>query len=260
MGNSEQLKPDSLSYDELLQQNSILRHELEEFRSQESLLWNMFAETSRKFQVYSASIKAAVSSLLDHNIFWDAANQHEFLRTIDSSVDQVSEITALITLAFLARANNLVLSSDFHMIQEILSSSQSVVTKKIPGIMLEITFPLEGQPVFVDYEYLSKALVLLYEVLFTQLPSQPVRIVASEREGVWVLDFFGVSSLMLKIIEQMHLCKIQPQSNEILSAENILKLHLMCEILHLQQISANVVEVAEQAPILRLRVPTTATG
>jgi len=258
MGNSEQLNPDSLSDDELLRQNSILRHELEEFQSQESFLWGVFAETSRKFQVYSASIKAAVSSLLDHNIFWDAANQHEFLQTIDSSVDQVSEITALITLAFLARANNLVLSTDYHMIQEILSSSQSVVLKKLPEIRLEIVFPLEGQPVFVDYEYLSKALVLLYEVFFTQTPSQPVRVVASEWEGTWVLDFSGVSPLLLKTIEQMHRCKIQPESNEILSAENILKLHLMCEILQLQQITVNVAQAAEQTPILRLRIPTTA--
>jgi hypothetical protein len=259
MGNSDQPKPAPLSYDELLQQNLILKHELEEFRSQESFIWSMFAETSRKFQVYSASIKAAVSSLLDHNIFWDASNQHEFLRTIDSSVDQVSEITALITLAFLAQANNLVLSSDFHMIQEILSSSQSVATKKMPEIRLEIDFPLEGQPVFVDYEYLSKALVLLYEVLFTQSLSQPIRIVASERNGFWALDFFGASQSMPKIIDQMHRCKAQPESNEILSAENILKLHLMCEILHMQEISVDVVDGPAQAPILRLRVPTTIT-
>jgi hypothetical protein len=259
MDNSEQPKPDSLSYDELLQQNRILRQELEEFQNQESFLWSMFAETSRKFQVYSASIKAAVSSLLDHDIFWDASNQHEFLQTINSSVDQVSEITALLTLAFLARANGLVLSSDFHMLQEILSSSQSIAARKMPGLRLEIAFPLEGQPVFVDYEYLSKALILLYEVLFTQSPSQPIRITAGERDGSWALDFFGASLSTLKIIEQMHRCQAQPESNEILSAENILKLHLMCEILHLQQISVDVMEAPEQAPILQLRVPTTAT-
>jgi hypothetical protein len=257
MENSERPKPNSLSYDELLQQNLILRHELEEFRSQESFIWNMFAETSRKFQVYSASIKAAVSSLLDHNIFWDASNQHEFLQTIDSSVDQVSEITALITLAFLAQANNLVLSSDFHMIQEVLSSSQSIAARKMPEIRLKIDFPLQGQPVFVDYEYLSKALVLLYEVLFTQSMSQPIRIVASERNGFWALDLFGASQLTLRIIDQMHRCKAQPESNEILSAENILKLHLMCEILHLQQISLDIMDGPEQGRILRLRVPTT---
>jgi hypothetical protein len=259
MENSEQPKPDSLSYEELLQQNLSLREELEGFQRQEAFLWSMFAETSRKFQVYSASIKAAVSSLLDHNIFWDASNQHEFLQTINNSVDQVSEITALITLAFLARANNLILSSDYHMIQEILSSSQVVVKRKLPEIRLEIAFPLEGQPVFVDYEYLSKALVLLYEVFFSQSPSQPVRIVASEKEGVWALDFFGANQSTLRIIDQMHRCQAQPKANETLSAENILKLHLMCEILHLQQISLGVMERSDQEPILRLRVPIAAT-
>jgi hypothetical protein len=260
MENTEQPKPDSLSYEELLQKYLILRQELEEFRRQESFIWTMFAETSRKFLVYSASIKAAVSSLLDHDIFWDISNQYEFLQTIDSSVDQVSEITALITLAFLAQANNLDLSSDFHMIQEILSNSQSTITKKMPGVGLEIDFPREGKPVFVDYVYLSKALVLLYEVLFTQSPSHLIRIVASEGNASWILDFFGASQSTLQIIEQMHHCKAQPRSNEILSAENILKLHLMCEILHLQQISLDVVTEPEQAPILRLQIPTTATG
>lgn len=259
MMNSGHPKQGSLSYDELLQQNRALRQELEEFQMRESFIWNLFVEASRKFQVYSASIKAAVSSLLGHDILWDNANQHEFLEIIDSSVNQVSEVTALLALAFRAQANSLMLSSDFHLLQEILSTSQAIALKKMPDIKLDISFPGEGKPVLVDYEYLTKALVLLYEVLFTQSLAGPIRVSASETDGSWFLDFLGVDPATIRIIEQMHRYKTQPKSNEILSAENILRIYVMCEILHLQQISVDVLEESGQPSILRLRVPDIAT-
>jgi K+-sensing histidine kinase KdpD len=255
MMSTEHPKPEPPSYEELLRQNQALRQDLEEFRNQESFIWNLFTETSRKFQVYSASIKAAVSSLLDHDIFWDSANQHEFLESIDNSVNQVSEINALLTLAFRAQANNLVLSTDFHLLQEILSASQVSALKKMPELKLAISFPQEGKPVLVDYEYLNKALVLLYEVLHSQTSSTLIRIVATETDGSWYLDFSGIPSSLVRIIERMHRYKTQPKSNEILSAENILRLHVMCEILHLQQISVETTGDPELSPMLRLCVP-----
>jgi hypothetical protein len=181
------------------------------------------------------------------------------METIDSSVDQVSEVTALLTLAFRAQANSLTLSTDFHLLQEILSTSQAGALKKMPGIPLEISFPREGKPVLVDYEYLNKALLLLYEVLFSQAPLGPVHVFAREIDGAWVLDLTGINPLLTRVIEEMHHCKTQPKSNEVLSAENILRLHVMCEILHLQQISVDVLEDPGQSPVLRLRVPDVAT-
>src|SRR5215208_2403784 len=250
MMSSEHPKQELLSYEELLRQNQALRQELEEFKSQESLIWSLFAETSRKFQVYSASIKAAVSSLLGRDIFWDSANQHEFLESIDNSVKQLSEINALLTLAFRGQANNLVLSTDFHLLQEILYASHASALKKIPDLRLDISFPPEGKPVLVDYEYLNKALVLLYEVFHSQIPAKSIHVVASETDGSWYLDFSGIPSSIVGIIEQMHQCKTQPKSNEILSAENILRLHVICEILHLQQISVEIAGDPEQSPTL----------
>ena len=114
MTNSNHPRQDPLSYDELLQQNQALLHKVEEFQEQENYIWNLYADTSRKLQVYSASIKAAVSSLLNYDIFWDSKNQHEFLETIDRSANQVSEMIVLLTLAFRAQANNLVLSRDIN--------------------------------------------------------------------------------------------------------------------------------------------------
>jgi hypothetical protein len=259
MMNSDRSKQDLLTYDELLQQNQALRLELEELRAQEPYVWNLFVETSRKLQVYSASIKAAVSSLLDYDIFWDSTNQHEFLETIDRSVNQVSEMIVLQTLAFRAQADSLVLSKDSHLLQEILSISQAAALKKFPDIRLEVSFPAQGRPVWVDYEYLTKALLLLYEVLFAQVPTRTIRVSAIEAEGTWLLDFMGLDVGIIKIIEQMQRCKTQPSSIELLSADNILRLHIFCEILDLQQISVIMLDAPEQPPILRLRVPDVAS-
>lgn len=253
--NKDSHEPVSLSYDQLLEQNRSLYAQLSAYQEQESFIWDLFVEASRKFQVYTASIKAAVSSLLDNNILWDNANQHEFLQTIDKSVNQVSNINALLTLAFRAQANSLVLSKDYHLLQEILLSSQASVLKRIPNLRLDIFFPREGKPVFVDYEYLTTALALLYEVLFVQSGHNPIQVIASEDKEFWLVEFVGANPEILRVIEQMHNCKTQPKANEALLAENILRLHVICEILHLQQISIDVLDGAGAQPTLRFRVP-----
>jgi K+-sensing histidine kinase KdpD len=196
---------------------------------------------------------------LNYDIFWDTTNQHEFLETIDSSVNQVSEMIVLLTLAFRAQANSLEVRRDSHLLQEILSVSQMAAVKKFPEIRLEISFPSEGKPVLVDYEYLTKALLLLYEVCYAQAPAETIRVVAMETGGAWSLEFNGLDPQTLKIIEQMQFCKTQPVSNEHLSAENILRLHIVCEILHLQQIQIYIDDETGQPPILRLQVPHIAT-
>jgi hypothetical protein len=165
----------------------------------------------------------------------------------------------LLALAFRAQANSLVLSSDFHLLQEILSASQAIASKKMPDFKLDISFPPDGKPVLVDYEYLTKALVLFYEVLFAQSPAEKIRVIASETDGSWFLDFLGINPSIIKIIEQMNHCQTQSRSNEILSAENILRLHVICEILHLQQISVDEHHEPEQPSILRLSIPDIAT-
>ena len=251
-------RQDPLTYDELLHQNQALLHEIEELQVQDTFIWNLFVESSRKLQVYSASIKAAVSSLLNYDIFWDSKNQHEFLETIDSSVNQVSEMIVLLTLAFRTQANNLVLSRDSHLLQEILSVSHTLAVKKNPDIKLEVSFPSDGMPVLVDYEYLTKALLLLYEVTFAQAPAESIHVKASETAGAWFLDFAGLEPQIVKIFEAMNHCKAQPASNEFLSAENVLRMDVICEILHLQQISVEILDEPGRQPILRLRVPEVA--
>jgi hypothetical protein len=253
--NNERQHSQDRSYDDLLHENLALRQEIENLRAQEPRNWSLFADASRKMQIYSASIKAAVSSLLNYDIFWDHANQHEFLETIDSSVNQVSEMIGLLTLAFRAQANSLVLSRDAHLLQEILSISQQNLAKRFPDMHLEVSFPADGKPVIVDYEYLSKVFQLLFEVFYSRNHLSEIRVVAREYEHGWNLDFIGLDVQMTQIILQMHHCRTQPDTGEYLLPDNILKLHLVCEILHLHDISVATLEEPGEAPVLRLSVP-----
>jgi hypothetical protein len=251
---SENPEPGKLSSEELLQENQALQRELISLGEQHKYLWYLFADTSRKLQVYSASIKAAVSSLLNYEFFWDSANQHEFLETINSSVNQVSELIVLQTLAFRAEAGSLVLKRDPQMLQEILSAAQAEAQQKFPDMLLKISYPVEGKFALVDYEYLVKALILLLEVYNANPSPEPVTMILTEEEAGWRLDISGLDLRLMQTIEQMHWCKTQPASIDFLLPENILRLHIFCEVLHLQGISVEVLESPDQPPVLRLWV------
>ncbi len=84
----------------LLNENRDLRRQLAELNARNQTLQTLLVEISRKLQISSASIKAAVSSMLALDFFWDESTQHEFLETIDNSVDQISSLIRLVTLAF----------------------------------------------------------------------------------------------------------------------------------------------------------------
>lgn len=250
--------PDFSNYtkEELLRENQALRSKVSTLQQEGSYYWELYAETSRKLQVYSASIKAAVSSLLNYDIFWDSANEHEFLETINSSVSQVSELIILLTLAFRAEAGSLTIKRDPHALPEILSLTATNARLKLPGLNLDFRYPGEGKPVLVDYEYLSLMLLLLIEVIKSRVTSEIISLTAVEEHTDWVLDFSGFDATLMKLIEEMHQCKTQPTGAEFLSPENVLRLHIACEIAHLQEIAVEVLEQqAGHPPILRLWVP-----
>ena len=112
----------SIDPEDLQRQVLDLRRQLAEFRARNRAMWSLLAEISQKLQASSTSIKAAVSSLLDYDIFWDGSTQHEFLETIDESVDQGSNLIMLMMLAFRSEADSLEMKPEPHALQEILST------------------------------------------------------------------------------------------------------------------------------------------
>lgn len=129
------------TYADLLRQNLALQNELKRATAPREYIWVLFVEASRRLQVSSASIKAAVSSLLNYEIFWDPANQHEFLQTINSSVDKVTRLVMILSLAFRAEAGSLELKREPQSLQEILAVVQAGVAARHPKLQAKFCLP-----------------------------------------------------------------------------------------------------------------------
>jgi len=244
------------SHEELYQQTLDLRRQLDELTAKQRLVWALFIDASRKLQISSASIKAAVSSLLNYDIFWDGANQHEFLTTINSSVDQAGKLASLLTLAVRSAAGSLELKREPHDLREIILAVQDGGRSSFPSLALNITLPAEGKPALVDYEYLTTALALLGEVFETQLPAQPIRVQASESPDSWLLDFSGFDSKLIRLVQSSFAWQIDDLlAEEFLPLDYLLRLYIVTQICRLQSIKVETVTDPSGELTLRLHVP-----
>jgi len=245
------------SPEELQRQNLELGAELDRALARREYFWSLFVEASRRLQVSSASIKAAVSSLLNYEIFWDPGNQHEFLKTIDTSVDKVARLVLLFTLAFRAEAGSLEIKREPQSFQEILAVVQANVASRLPKHLMRFSLPKEGRPVIVDYEYLTLAISLLFELLDAGDTSRKIQVQAIEHEQNWHLEIRGMDEAALDILQNMHACKTDSSIAAKYSflPEQILGVHVACEIFHLQEIDLEAIKHPGEAPVLRLIVP-----
>lgn len=246
-------QPQKLSYDELLTQNEKLRRDLERMSVREKFAWLTLVETSRKLQASSASIKAAVSSLLNYDIFWDGANQHEFLVTINASIDQVSDLVKLLALELRVEAGALELRKEPHFLQEILSGVYMNSLRRFPRLELTLTLPEEGKLVEVDYSYLTLALDLLLSVLEPRTKTLNLHIEAIEDQEFWMVKFTGLELSVITQIVDMFAYRVKPSMINSPTSENLLKLHVACEVLQLQNIQAIVQE--EKPETIGFRIP-----
>lgn len=248
----------SIDPEDLQRQVLDLRRQLAEFRARNRAMWSLLAEISQKLQASSTSIKAAVSSLLDYDIFWDGSTQHEFLETIDESVDQGSNLIMLMMLAFRSEADSLEMKPEPHALQEILSTV--VDTVALGPHQLVTDFPPEGGPVFVDYGYLAVALRLLLEVLIEpEPPSAQIELLAVESKECWLLDIKAIPETIGTAIGHLG----EDQFEELLtdgnllslSREKLLKLFTASRIFRLQNIQLDVQTVETGKVVLRLTIP-----
>jgi signal transduction histidine kinase len=249
----------TFSYEELYQQTIDLRHELADLKTKQRMVWVLFVDASRKLQISTASIKAAVSSLLNYDIFWDGANQHEFLTTIDASVDQVAKLTSLLVLTVRSEEGSLELKFEPHSLQEIISVVQHLGATSFPKLVLDINLPNEGKSVLVDYEYLTTALGLLCEVFEARLQSPFVRLQAIEEQNRWLLDFYGIDSTLMQQIQWSLDWQVDAlPAVKALPLDYLLRLYIVHQILHLQGIEVEVLAGPTGDRTLRLLVPAVA--
>ena len=245
------------SMDDLQRSNLELRRELEALRTERQAIWPLLVETSRRLQVSSASIKAAVSSLLSYDIFWDSANQHEFLKTIDTSVDQVGKLSTLFSLAFRLEAGTLVLKRELHNLQEILTSAQANAAFAFPNLEIELFLPQEGKPVEVDYEYLTLALTMLFEVFASSLRAKKISVRMQEALVEWSIDVDGLDETTAELIQSMHNFQLEPNGiSSRLSPENAIRLHIVSRLFDLLDIQVDSMKNEDDQTSFRIQIPT----
>lgn len=155
--------------------------------------WTMMADVSQSLQMSSASIKAAITSLLDNTIIWDRSVQHEFMVSINESIDRSFPLIAAMTLAMKSEGGALDWVIERCSIQEILSRVVDALKRDGVETPITLSLPDEGKPVLVDYDYLRIALKMLLDALFNANGARPIALHIRAEEDVshWRVYFEG---------------------------------------------------------------------
>ena len=222
----------------LLNENRDLRRQLAELNARNQTLQTLLVEIGRKCQISSASIKAAVSSMLALDFFWDESTQHEFLETIDNSVDQISSLIRLVTLAFRSEIGELELTLEPHSLPEILTVVSDDMSSLISKMEVEARPPQDEKPVLVDYEYLKVALKLLIEgISQVKKNSESLRVSSIESDTSWNLYIEDIDEIVVNHVNNIIDCVEDSMAQEDdLLPESVLKIFVAHQLFRLQDI------------------------
>ena len=219
-------------------ENRALRLQLADLNTRNQTLQTLLIEISRKLQISSASIKAAVSSMLALDFFWDESTQHEFLETINNSVDQISNLVRLVTLAFHSEIGKLELTLEPHSLPEILAAVSDDLSPLISRMEVEARLPEDEKPVLVDYEYLQVGLKLLFEGIFqVKKSSEILRVSSIESDTSWNLYIEDIDETVVNHVNNIIDCVEDSMAQEDgLLPESILKIFVANQLFRLQGI------------------------
>jgi light-regulated signal transduction histidine kinase (bacteriophytochrome) len=222
----------------ILNENRALRRQLSELNARNQTMQTLHVEINRKLQISSASIKAAVSSMLALDFFWDESTQHEFLETINNSVDQISNLVRLVTLAFHSEIGKLELTLEPHSLPEILAAVSDDLSPLISRMEVEARLPEDEKPVLVDYEYLQVALKLLFEGIFqVKNSSEILRVSPIESDTSWNLYIEDIDETVVNHVNNIIDCVEDSMAQEDgLLPETILKIFVAHQLFRLQGI------------------------
>lgn len=218
-------------------------------------LWSLYADVSQRLQVSSASIKAAITSLLDNSIIWDRSTQREFMQAIDKSIDHISGMMAAMTLAMQAEGGVLRLGLEPSSIPEILFRAVDGLEKSTSGLTVTLALPGEGRLALVDYDYLRIALRMLFEALIGagNAPRGALRIQAEQTAADWRIhvegDFAGAASALVAWLGDEAARPLPPINGESggVPAEARLKAFTAVRLLRQQRIALSLPEDATPA-------------
>jgi hypothetical protein len=147
-----------------------------------------------------------------------------------------------------------------NLLQEILVTLQNNVNKNNRGIAVEMHYPSKGKPALVDFHYLTLALGLLIEVIFSECKdTTKLSIIASKNVDYWDLQIEHLNPSLAMIIRHF-----MDQANDIVTIankilpENVLKLLTACRILFLQNIQLGKKDTTSSPTAICLHIPIAA--
>jgi K+-sensing histidine kinase KdpD len=257
MGTNQNSNINSQDTEYLKNQILNLRQEIEGLRSSNQALWSLVVNISKKIQISSAAIKASVSSLLGYDIMWDASTQHELLEVIDTSTNQVSKDVVLLTLVSKMESNSPVLDPEPNEIHEILSSIVANISSNHPEFSIKLNAYTSGCPVYVDYEYLSIALVMLFELIIgAQTFQKEFSIFTEEMKDHWHVDIKGVAQDVVDTMLKVSEADIDEFIRDAyLLPITKLRLYVVHKIFELQSIQIKTQPTIEEPTSIRLIIP-----
>ncbi|MCK4901312.1 MAG: hypothetical protein KAS38_21185, partial [Anaerolineales bacterium] len=172
------------------------------------------------------------------DFFWDESTQHEFLETIDNSVDQISSLIRLVTLAFRSEIGELELTLEPHSLPEILTVVSDDMSSLISKMEVEARPPQDEKPVLVDYEYLKVALKLLIEgISQVKKNSESLRVSSIESDTSWNLYIEDIDEIVVNHVNNIIDCVEDSMAQEDdLLPESVLKIFVAHQLFRLQDI------------------------
>lgn len=221
-------------------------------------MWMLLTDVTRRVQVSSASVKAADTSLLDYDIFWDTTSQHEFLTTIDASTDEVSRYAMLISFTSRLMVDKIEPRLEIQTIQEILSHVHDEFTRKYKAIGFEMHLPLSSVEVYVDFEYFSVAIKMLLEALSDHgRMDKPIHLQVYPDNENLVLEVEDVDGNYYELMKGFP-DNLNPQYilESKLSSENIIMCFIAYRLCALQKIALNVSTPLKGKKAIRLIIPS----
>jgi len=225
-------------------ENALLRDENEKLKAQLKHLTNFVQlddhlshSINTKIQLNTTSIKAAISSLLDRNIFWDVSSQQEFLETISHSVDHISDRMFNIAVANRLRGGSLDVNRKLYELHELMSAvveQYSVLSGKRLVFRDEVPY---GSLAFVDYRYFVHAFSTLFLIIGVDLE---IKLSIDAHSEHYLLEMSGISKSVFSILDSIlkEEWTAEPLYHD-LSAEMIFELMLVVRLLNFQGIQSN---------------------
>jgi K+-sensing histidine kinase KdpD len=248
-----------LSEEELQEKILILQRDLESAKANNQALWLLLDEMSNRIQISLAGIKATVTSLLDYDILWDGSTKHDFLEIIENNVDTVSKKMMLFTIASKIQTDQLEIVLEPNSIGEVLSYVVDLLADEYPSCKMRVNITADGKPILVDFEYFSRALLLLLETFVEIQPEyEQCRIEVSRSDKEWFICIMGLKPAIKNVFSNLPEALSDHEGAKAqLSLFSEFRLYVIKRLLALQSIKLEAIAAEdEKDSFIRISIPT----